>query len=166
MIAADRVPAVETAFMTPFLLFGEDDAAQAALLAAACKRAGLRPSQFHVCPGGLEVIAHLEQAEPPEPRLPIPTRLITDFRMPLFDGIRVLLWVRGNRYFKDLPVTIISSEVEPRMQTRAELMGASDVLEKPGDFGGLVVLIRRWSLPAASAMVPTVEAAQRARKPR
>ena len=164
MIATDRVPAVETAFVTPFLLFGEDDAAQAALLAAACKRAGLRPSQFHICPGGLEVIAYLEQAEPPEPRLPMPTRLITDFRMPLFDGIRVLVWVRGNRHFKDLPVTIISSEVEPRMQTRAELMGASDVLEKPSSIGDLVSLIRAWSLASPAAIVPTIEAASRARK--
>src|SRR2546423_15716252 len=77
-----------------FLLFAEDDSAQAELLGIACHKAGLSASSYFVCRDGLQVVTFLQRVENPKNELTCPTRVVTDLKMPLLDGLGVLEWVR------------------------------------------------------------------------
>jgi CheY-like chemotaxis protein len=135
--------------MQPFLLFAEDEAQQVAMLTLACKQAGLAETSYSICGDGLQLVSFLEETEPPLGCKPMPSCIITDLRMPLVDGFGVLEWVRGNPRFQHLPVTLMTSLLDPELRARAEMLGATEVLLKPNSFFDLVALIQKWHTPAS-----------------
>jgi CheY-like chemotaxis protein len=127
-----------------FILFAEDDSEQAELISIACKKAGVPHSAYFICRDGLQLIAFLERAEPHRQRLPRPTRVVTDLKMPLLDGIGVIEWIRGNSHFKDLPVSVLTSSLDPELKMRAEFLGCSEFLEKTSSLLDFVAIVRGW----------------------
>ena len=135
---------------SPFILFVEDDPTQATLLALACKSAGIPMSGYAICATGLQAISFLEKAEPPAHQGRWPSRIVTDYRMPLLDGIGFLSWVKGNPRFTDVPVTLMSTSLSDDEQARARLIGADEILTKPALFQELVAVVTRWYSPLSS----------------
>jgi CheY-like chemotaxis protein len=129
----------------PFLLFAEDNSDQVLLLERACSRAGLSPSNYFICRDGLQLITFLERTLPPIAKLPFPTRVVTDLNMPLLDGLSVLQWIREDRRFANLPVTLMSSQFKPVEKQKAELLGANEIAEKVGGFRRLINQIELWT---------------------
>jgi CheY-like chemotaxis protein len=127
-----------------FILFAEDDSEQADLISMACEKAGVPPSGYFICRDGLQLISFLERAEPPQRVLPRPTRVVTDLKMPLLDGIGVVDWIRQNPNYKDVPVSVLTSSLDPAMAARAKALGCSEFLEKTAAIADLVGVIRKW----------------------
>lgn len=127
-----------------FILFAEDDPTQAALLELACKRAGIPKSGYAICANGLQAISFLERLDPHNNRSPWPSRIVTDFRMPLLDGIGFLSWLKQNPFFKDVPVTVMSAFLTEEEEARAKLMGADEILKKCVRFQELFADVSRW----------------------
>lgn len=127
-----------------FILFAEDDSDHAMLLALACKRSGVPKSSYVICGSGLEAISFLEKSEGDDHPGPWPTRIVTDFRMPFLDGIGVIAWVKRNRRFQDVPVTLMSTFLSDEDEARARSLGADEILIKPARFEELVRHVNRW----------------------
>ena len=127
-----------------FILFVEDDSTQAALLALACKRAGIPTSGYAICANGLQAISFLETLDLHNYQSRWPSRIVTDFRMPLLDGIGFLAWVKQNPFFKDVPVTLMSTVLSDEEEARARLIGADEILNKSGRFQELLTNVSRW----------------------
>jgi CheY-like chemotaxis protein len=127
-----------------FILFAEDDVEQAELISIACEKAGVPDSAYFICRDGLQLISFLRKSLSQRQRLPRPTRVVTDLKMPLLDGIGVVEWIRGNPAFKDLPVSVFTSSCDPELKTQAEDSGCSEFVEKTAIIGDFVGLLRRW----------------------
>lgn len=62
-----------------------------------------------------------------------PTAIITDWNMPVMDGMEFARAVRAEHEIAHLPILMISSEADPRRVTRALLAGVDEYLFKPID---------------------------------
>ena len=133
---------------TVFLLFAEDDSTQSALLALACRKAGLGCSSYFICRDGAQLIDFVERAVPPNERFPLPTRIITDLRMPLMDGFQALQQLRSRPVFSGVPITLFSSGLTPELRHCAEMFGASEAIEKTMSFQQLIEQVQRWAWPS------------------
>ena len=60
-----------------------------------------------------------------------PDVLILDMNMPQVTGLDVLKWLRGTKRFKDLPIIVLSSEIQPQFIDSVVAAGASHYLLKP-----------------------------------
>lgn len=61
----------------------------------------------------------------------IPDVILTDIKMPGFDGYELLLEIKKNERFCKIPVVIISNLEASKEKARFISAGASDYLEKP-----------------------------------
>ena len=114
-----------------FILFAEDNSSEAELLRLACQRAGIDVSRYFIVRDGLQALSYLESAESSRNAVPRPTRVIADLDMPLFDGFRLLCWIRGHPEYKDLPVTIMTQSATSDAKERALSLGCDRFLQKP-----------------------------------
>lgn len=130
--------------LNPFILFAEDNAELADMIGIACQRAGLSKSEFFICRNGFEAVCFLQSIGTPGNSSPVPTRIVTDLNMPLFNGIDVLSWVKENALFKNIPVTIHTACVDHDLRMRAESLGCSEYLQKTTSFADLLERINSW----------------------
>ena len=108
------------------VLVVEDNPDHALLMRLATERAD--PDLFvHVCVDGEEAVAFLSGAGPytDRGRYPLPDLVILDQMMPRLDGFSVLGWLREQPHFRDLPVVVLTSSLNPRDEARALRLGAS-----------------------------------------
>ncbi len=66
-----------------------------------------------------------------EGSLRIPDLILTDINMPHLSGLELLAWIRQNAYFKDLPVIVMSSYIEPLQLEILDSLGANHYFTKP-----------------------------------
>ena len=129
----------------PFILFAEDDATIVEVITMACSMARLGESDYKIVNDGRAAINFLERAASPAPEVPIPTRIVTDVRMPIVDGLELIAWVRANPQFKDLRISVISGAFTPSIEARLEKLGVSEVLPKPYVFSEFVRRLKNWA---------------------
>lgn len=124
-----------------FILFAEDNAEEAEVLRHACKQAGLHESSYLIVRDGLEAIRYLEKAAQEEARVPRPTHVLTDVQMPLFDGLRLLWWIRTHTQLKHLHVTVVTNNATEDVKLRASRLGSDAFFQKPSTLDELILLI-------------------------
>lgn len=73
---------------------------------------------------------------------PNPSLLILDLHLPGQSGLDVLRWVREQPRLKQLPVVLLSSDVDPELCRRAYESGVNCFLVKPTKFNELVELVK------------------------
>lgn len=84
---------------------------------------------------GFDVIAAehgqdaLDKLEPTSP----PDAVVTDWNMPVMDGVELAKAIRSTEEYRHIPVLMISSEADPRRVAKALLSGVDEYLFKPVD---------------------------------
>jgi len=123
----------------PTLLHIEDDPNDVLLFQHACQKAGLRCS-LQVVADGDEGVAYLSGTGKFSDRaqFPLPQLVLLDLKMPRFNGIEAMTWIRSHEKLKRLPVVILSSSNHGVDIQRAYDAGANSYLIKPVDFNALV----------------------------
>ena len=71
----------------------------------------------------------LDQLDPTSP----PDAVVTDWNMPVMDGVELARAIRATPEFALIPVLMISSETDPRRVAKALLGGVDEYLFKPVD---------------------------------
>jgi len=71
-----------------------------------------------------------------------PDLVLLDLRMPVMDGYGMLGRLRADRALADLPVIVVTGEIEADARPRAMACGADDYLEKPFAMADLIGKIR------------------------
>ncbi len=71
----------------------------------------------------------LDQLDPDDP----PQAVVTDWNMPIMDGVELAKALRGTPAFTTIPVLMISSEADPRRVAKALMAGVDEYLFKPVD---------------------------------
>ena len=124
-----------------FILFAEDDPQEAELLRHACRYAGLAESSYLIVRDGLQAISYLEKVANEQTKAPRPTHVLTDVQMPLFDGLRLLWWIRTHPQFKNLHVTVVTNNAADDVKLRASRLGCDAFFPKPSTLDKLASLI-------------------------
>ncbi len=75
---------------------------------------------------GKEALDSIDRTDPP-------VAIITDWNMPVMDGVELARAVRADHEIAHLPILMISSEADPRRVARALLAGIDEYLFKPVD---------------------------------
>lgn len=61
----------------------------------------------------------------------VPAAIVTDWNMPVMDGLELARKVRETSPFSQVPILMISSETDPRRVARALMAGVDEYLFKP-----------------------------------
>lgn len=121
------------------VLIVEDDDGAPALYSYMLAAAGYKVKAVS---NGLEAFAEIQVNRP--------DLIVTDIAMPVLSGLDLILAVRSNDEFADLPVVAITSFVEKlREQTRAA--GATDAIDKPTDIARMPEVIEAALSRSSSA---------------
>lgn len=126
----------------PVVLVAEDDDELRLLL---CMRLSARGYRVVAARDGDEAIERLEPLISRCPGTLRPRLVITDVRMPGFDGLQVLETVR--LLDRSLPVVVITAFGDRETHRAARLLDVTAVFDKPLDLGCLVAALERF-LPA------------------
>ena len=68
--------------------------------------------------------------------------LVTNFYMPLINGVEVIQYIR-NHVSKKVPILVVSSSQDEEIRSNVFKIGADDFIEKPFRAGELSVRIKR-----------------------
>lgn len=133
------------------VLYVEDEENDVIFMRRAFRRAGQEPC-LKVVIDGQAAIDYLAGDGPFGNRLhyPLPAVVLLDLHLPTVSGFQVLIWIRQQPQFQQLPVIIFSSSARAEDRLRAKELGASDYLEKPDsglDFGLVLETLKRKWLP-------------------
>jgi CheY-like chemotaxis protein len=114
------------------ILFVEDEHSDRLLFAKAFKKSGLEANAKFV-ESGFELKEYLlGEGKFSNRRVhPFPDVVVTDFRMPGFDGLQVLEWMKDSEAFQDIPVVLFSAVMTEKDFRRARELGADTYLTKP-----------------------------------
>lgn len=114
------------------LLYVEDEQDDVFFMADAFRRLQ-PPVSFHTVEDGERAISYLAGHPPYADRVqnPLPVCVLLDLNLPIRSGFEVLIWLRGQPQFKELPVVVFSSSGRPEDRRRAESLGATDYVLKP-----------------------------------
>ena len=125
------------------LLHIEDDPNDVLLFQHACQKAGVL-CDVQVAADGDEAVAYLSGLGKygDRNRFPSPQLVLLDLKMPRFNGIEALGWIRNSEKLKRLPVVVLSSSNHGVDINRAYDAGANSYLVKPVDFNALVEIAR------------------------
>jgi CheY-like chemotaxis protein len=126
------------------VLYIEDEESDRLLMQLAFKKTGLEPA--------LQMVSHGEAAIDylsgvgaygDREKYPLPAVVLLDLHLPGLPGFEVLKWIRGQSAHRELPVVVFTSSAREEDRRRAELLGASDYVQKPGMAGGFQEVARR-----------------------
>jgi CheY-like chemotaxis protein len=125
------------------ILLAEDDPNDVLLFRRALDKLKLANSLQSV-QDGEEAISYLggQGLYADRDRYPLPTLLLLDLKLPRKAGFEVLQWLRGQPGLKRLPAVVLTSSNQDSDINRAYDLGANSYLVKPGDFDGLVGIIK------------------------
>jgi CheY-like chemotaxis protein len=92
---------------------------------------------------GIEARDYLAGAGPfgDRHRFPLPILILSDIKMPRFDGFELLEWVKLQPHLSKIPFVILTSSNLQADVARADEFGADQYLVKPVDFGAFVVVL-------------------------
>ncbi len=125
--------------MNPHLLLVEDNPSDIELLRTAFEELGL-DVEITVYRDGDAAIRGIEAIAPDGV---IPSLMLLDLNLPRINGYEVLLHVRRQQRFADMPVVVLSTSSHPSDRSRCIDAGAADYLTKPPRFNELLGLARR-----------------------
>ena len=115
----------------PYILYVEDDDADALLVKRALRHAGLgftlcRVSSAH------SAIAYLDGTGDFTDRalFPLPVLVLLDIKLPGADGFAVLAWIRSRPQFAHLPVVMLTGSELPSHMEQATQLGANGYFVK------------------------------------
>jgi DNA-binding NtrC family response regulator len=120
----------------PRVLLAEDDAAMRAMVARALRRDGFEVIEAR---NGYETLERLAYALVTQPRKKVDL-IISDVRMPGYDGINILVSIRGVSL--QVPVILITAFGTADTHATARRLGAYALLDKPFDVEDLLQLSR------------------------
>lgn len=118
LLASEGGPAAQSTWRRVLLV--DDDSTILRFVAAVLTSAGY---EVATAADGLEAVAAIEAAPP--------DFLITDWRMPNFDGIELCRWVRQSRLPHYVYTILITARTEVRHMVEAISAGADDFFSKP-----------------------------------
>ena len=116
------------------VLLAEDDAAMRALLAAKLRRAGLDVIE---AASGYEALDWLARGLIGQPTIDL---ILSDVRMPGFDGLNILASLR--QAGTPIPAILITAFGSTAAHASAARLGAFAMVDKPFDVDDLVILVR------------------------
>ena len=116
------------------VLLAEDDAAMRALLAAKLRRSGLEVIEASSGNEALDLLARGLIGQPPI------DLILSDVRMPGFDGLNILASLR--QVGTPIPVILITAFGSTAAHASAARLGAFAMVDKPFDVDDLMVLVR------------------------
>ncbi len=114
------------------------------LMRLAFQKAGLGPA-LRMVNHGQAAIDYLSGAGAYGQRAeyPLPAVVLLDLNLPEVHGFEVLKWIRAQPAHSGLPVVVFTSSAREEDRRQAELLGASDYVQKPGVAGGFQQVARR-----------------------
>ncbi len=117
------------------VVVADDDDEIRCLLAASLRRTGRVVLEAR---DGLELLTVLSAVSTQEMRPP--SAVISDVKMPLYDGIDVLRSART--YGIDVPFILVTAHCDERVLAGAEELGATAIFDKPFDLDLLIRTVR------------------------
>ncbi|RBP41409.1 CheY-like chemotaxis protein [Roseimicrobium gellanilyticum] len=87
----------------------------------------------HRCLGVDEVHDHLGRWKAGIAAMPMPALLVLDLKLPDGDGQELLVRMKSDESFKDIPVVVWSAVNDPAVQERCLKVGASEFRAKAAD---------------------------------
>ena len=126
------------------VLYVEDEESDRMLMQMAFQKVGLE-RELRMVRDGQEAINYLSEAGAHAERgqYPQPAVVLLDLNLPEVHGFEVLQWIRGQPAHSGLPVVVFTSSGREEDRRRAELLGATEFLQKPGMLGGFQDVARR-----------------------
>jgi CheY-like chemotaxis protein len=124
--------------MNPEVLVIDDEWAVSRALAARLEASGFAT---RLAVNGLDGLAAIEHSRP--------DAVLLDLRMPDIDGLEVLRRIREDPRHADLPVIMLTANVQDAVRGEALALGARAFFGKPFDHHALVAALRRMTKPAA-----------------
>jgi CheY-like chemotaxis protein len=88
---------------------------------------------IHRCIGVDEVHDHLGRWKAGIAQMPMPALLVLDLKLPDGDGQELLVRMKSDEAFKDIPVVVWSALSDPEVKERCLKGGASDFRSKAAD---------------------------------
>ncbi len=73
---------------------------------------------------------------------PLPCLVLTDLKMPGFNGFDLLRWMQEQPDLKQVPTVVISGSGEAEDEVKARNLGARDYYVKPSTLVGLIEIVR------------------------
>ena len=109
--------------MTFSILLVDDSMPMRSVIKKAFKAAGYSGSQFHEAANGVEALEKLANHW-----IDI---VITDFTMPVMNGLEMLIKMRQNELFKTIPVVVVTTEGSKEKIEQFMKNGAAGYIKKP-----------------------------------
>ena len=69
--------------------------------------------------------------------------IITDLNMPDINGLEIIKFVKEHPAYKDIPLVVVTTEVEEEDRRKGLALGASEYITKPFDPDNLKKVVRR-----------------------
>jgi CheY-like chemotaxis protein len=125
------------------VLIAEDEEDYVLLLKKAFDQAGVGNPLFVVSTGS-EMLMYLKGEEKYANRdeYPLPDLLLLDLKLPGFNGLEILGWIRSHPGLSGLRVIVLTSSEQMKDVNDAYRLGANSFLVKPYDFADLVSLAK------------------------
>lgn len=131
------------------VLLAEDSEDDIFVMKLACKRTGI-PHALKIVTDGALAIDYLSGKGPYADRTahPIPNVIFLDIKMPKYDGLQVLEWIRNQPALQEVPVVMLTNSNLMADINRAYQLGVTSYLQKipsQAEFGQAVrVILRYW----------------------
>lgn len=113
----------------PRVLLAEDDDELRAVLEKALERGGFEVSAV---PNGSDLLDRIALCLLGERWEPMPDIIVTDVRLPAFNGLSLMEGLRQEGF--SVPVVVMTAFGDQMMRDRVELMGRATYLDKPFDW--------------------------------
>jgi CheY-like chemotaxis protein len=107
------------------ILLVEDDPNQVLFIERAFDKVRIA-NPLHVVTNGEEAISYLWSRGNPAPSL-----ILLDLKVPRVRGLEVLEWMRKQPDYRETPVVVVTSSIEPEHRRRADQLGVIAYLCKP-----------------------------------
>jgi len=110
-----------------YFLYAEDDPDDQQLLTEIMTE--LHPDiGLIVCSNGLELMQYLDALKPGNY---LPSCIILDMNMPIWDGLRTLKEIKKNALYNELIIVVFTTDSSGRDADRTKAMGATAFINKP-----------------------------------
>lgn len=126
------------------VLLAENNEDDLIFLQRAIRKAGVSVS-LHLVSNGEEAVSYLlgEGEYADRERYPKPVLLITNVKMPRMNGLELLVWVKQQPNYKDLPVLVMSSSEEPEEMERVTALGGCAYFVKTSNLDELTEFVKQ-----------------------
>ncbi len=126
------------------MLYVEDEENDRILMQFAFQKAGLEPA-LRMVNDGQTAIDYLSGAGVygEREKYPLPAVVLLDLNLPEVHGFEVLKWIRKQPAHTALPVVVFTSSAREEDRRQAELLGASEFMQKPMMPGGFQEVARK-----------------------